>query len=129
LLVGVTMFRPLAGEAFTLAALLSAVLVDWLLAARPQPGVVGRALAPLGLASYSVYLCHSPLIYALRGVLSWLGMRPSYWLDWSVALAAVAAAIYGVSWLLGRTVEQRGLRLGRRLWDLARSGHGRRQAA
>jgi peptidoglycan/LPS O-acetylase OafA/YrhL len=72
---------------------------------------VPRALAWIGLVSYSVYLVHFPLIELLAPVLAALGRGPAE----IPALVAFLALLLGLSWLTFRYVEQPGQRLGRRL--------------
>jgi len=70
---------------------------------------VPRALAWVGLISYSVYLVHFPLITLLAPVLAALGDGPGE----IPAVFAFLALLFGLSWLTFRYVEQPGRRLAR----------------
>jgi peptidoglycan/LPS O-acetylase OafA/YrhL len=70
---------------------------------------VPRALAWIGLISYSVYLVHFPLITLLAPVLAALGDGPGE----IPAVFAFLALLFGLSWLTFRYVEQPGQRLAR----------------
>ncbi|MGW7478088.1 acyltransferase family protein [Nonomuraea muscovyensis] len=74
---------------------------------------VPRALAWLGLISYSLYLVHHPLFGYLHEAVGGLGGRP-YVVQVAVATAAVAAAVL-VSAATYRFVERPARSLGRRL--------------
>jgi peptidoglycan/LPS O-acetylase OafA/YrhL len=74
---------------------------------------VPRALAWLGMISYSVYLVHYVLIQLLGPLLAELGDRLAGPAEVPVA-AAYLALVVGVSWLTYRFVELPGQRLGKR---------------
>ncbi|AGZ41753.1 acyltransferase family protein [Actinoplanes friuliensis] len=82
-----------------------------------------RALAWLGVVSYSVYLVHFVLIQLLAPVLTGLGNRLPAIAEVPVAVAFLALLL-SLSWLTHRFVELPGQRLGRRLarWLTARRG-------
>ncbi|MEU8228198.1 acyltransferase [Actinoplanes sp. NPDC048967] len=82
-----------------------------------------RALARLGLISYSVYLVHYVLIVLLRPLLIPLGERLPAVAEVPVA-AAYLGLVVGISWLTHRFVEVPGQRFGRRVarWMTARWG-------
>ncbi|HEX8628564.1 MAG TPA: acyltransferase [Catenuloplanes sp.] len=84
---------------------------------------VPRALAWLGLVSYSVYLMHYVLLQVSRPVLAAAGERLPALAEAPVVLAFLAALV-GTCWLTYRFVEVPGQRLGRRWtrWMNARWG-------
>jgi peptidoglycan/LPS O-acetylase OafA/YrhL len=88
-----------------------------------RPRRTPRALARLGLISYSVYLVHYVLIVLLRPLLTRLGERLPALAEVPVA-AAYLGLVVGVSWLTYRFVEVPGQRFGRRVarWMTARWG-------
>lgn len=82
-----------------------------------RSGISLRALARLGVISYSVYLYHTTLGYPL---LARFGAETGA--AWPLVLLAVAAAVGVASWLSFRFVETRFVRLARRLEPERRRG-------
>ena len=105
-----TVFKPLTVFSFSLAAAVSAVVLDLMVSMRSSRNLGLSFLAFTGLISYSVYLWHQPLLSMLSG---WFGrFAPSL-----IAGVATAGAIAGLSWLSYRLIEREGSRLGKRLWE------------
>lgn len=84
---------------------------------------VPRALAWLGLVSYSVYLMHYVLLQVSRPVLAAAGERLPAPAE-ALVVAAFLTALVGTCWLTYRFIELPGQRLGRRWtrWMNARWG-------
>lgn len=101
-----TCFRPLSVFAFTIASLLSVLLVDRCLRSRRAPGRMERLWMQLGLISYSFYLWHQPLIGRLMKVLHLAGLPQTKFWIFAVGFPVVLLAIYAFSRLLYLTVER-----------------------
>lgn len=112
LFFGSTLYKPFTAFSFTLAAGVSACLIDIALHTSWRGGALGRAISFVGLISYSLYLWHQPYINslvskvtALTGseVIAWVALGP---------LLLIGA------WLSYRLFERPGVALGRYLWRL-----------
>jgi len=69
----------------------------------------------LGRISYSVYLVHIPVLYAVFHVLSHIAPGLRNWQFLAVALPATLIITTGISALTYRWIEQPGIRLGKQL--------------
>lgn len=77
----------------------------------------------LGDTSYCVYLLHLPVLLTVAGLLS---RHPTYvdqnqWLRMTLCLGITCVVVYPAAWVLHHTVEQPGIRLGRRALGRARA--------
>ena len=105
-----TLLRPLSMLTFLFGALLAANLLARALAARSAPrGWWVRHLQTAGLCSYSIYLCHEPLMEALA---NWLPALPGGGYARLLVLVAVWAGLVPLGLLLYRVLEKPGIRLG-----------------
>lgn len=120
LLVLATFFKPTDLLSYSLAAFIAAVFIDSYVWSQGQLSKVEAALVPLGLCSYSFYLWHEPLITFFHSALHRLHIPDNQMMNMSLALVLVFACIYGLSWLLYRSVEQWGVALGKRLGQRGR---------
>jgi peptidoglycan/LPS O-acetylase OafA/YrhL len=71
----------------------------------------------LGETSYAVYLLHLLVVLPVAGTLvlqPWY-VEESPWVRFGICVLAVAAVVYPIAWLLYRTVEISGIRLGKRV--------------
>ncbi len=99
--------RPLAPFRFTIASVLSAILMMRYLRHRTALAAWERAFVPLGLISYSFYLWHQPLIGRVMKVMHLAGLPKAQWIVFTIGLAVTFACIAALSWLLYRHVELR----------------------
>ena len=98
---------------FSLASVTSAVLVEAYLASK---GSWDRRLKPLGwlgLCSYSVYLCHEPLLVTFLSILSALDIRHPA-LQIVVGAPVFLVMIFGIGWMLYVFVEKGAAQLARK---------------
>ncbi len=107
--VASTLYKPATSFSFTLAALVSAVVLEVSVHVRwPASAWVG-ALRFIGLISYSIYLWHQPLIRSSFRRLEPIVGPPLAWIAFGSALVAGA-------WLSYRLLELPGIELGKKLW-------------
>jgi peptidoglycan/LPS O-acetylase OafA/YrhL len=112
LFFGSTLIKPLTILSFSLAALVSAVLLDVALHVSWRKGLTFRFLAFVGGVSYSMYLWHQPLLAPLRAGAAWLtGSTVVAWL-------ALLPMVLVISWLSFVLLENPGINVGRSLWGL-----------
>ncbi|MDR0479680.1 MAG: acyltransferase [Burkholderiaceae bacterium] len=98
-------WRGFAGGHFNDLALISApalgvvLILPWLSAHAPSTGAARWLSARIGDYSYSIYLCHYPLLLLLLGAIKWLdwNMGSIVWwvvLIWLALVLAVSAAVF-----------------------------------
>lgn len=82
----------------------------------PRPlGPVARAVAAVGLSSYSLYLFHNPMLWGLRALLRpYLDVLPP-WALWTLVCGLAFAVMQAVAWFLFRLLEQPSIQLGRHI--------------
>ena len=79
-------------------------------------GLLERPLLQrLGEISYSVYLVHIPILYAVFRAVTWLDPHMGGWKFLAIALPVTIAVTLGVAAMTYRWIEQPGIALGRRL--------------
>ena len=104
-----TLYKPLTPFSFTLAAAVSAVVLDRMARTRFQRNLPLRGLTFVGIISYSIYLWHQPL-------LGKIGSRLERFLPDLPARLGAAIAIMLGAWISYRLLELGGIKLGRTLW-------------
>jgi peptidoglycan/LPS O-acetylase OafA/YrhL len=98
-------FRPLFVQSFLFSSVFFAVVMQRYLARRAPLAWVERALAPIGLISYSLYLWHQP-VQILVGRLGYALQLNQTLVLFAVFNAVVASAIlFPLAWLSYRTLE------------------------
>jgi peptidoglycan/LPS O-acetylase OafA/YrhL len=109
-----TLYKPLTAFGFMLAAAIAAVALDVALHISWRRSGLVRFLSFVGVISYSIYLCHQPLITPLlssvaeltgSSLVAWLTLLPELLL---------------VSWLSFLLFERPGISIGRWLWSARR---------
>jgi peptidoglycan/LPS O-acetylase OafA/YrhL len=80
--------------------------------ARPL-NALERAVAVVGLSSFSLYLFHNPMLWALRALLRPFIADIAPWALWTLVFALTFAAMQGVAWLLFRFLEQPSINVGK----------------
>lgn len=112
--VAAPLCKPLNMFAFSLWAFFFAVVMEhYLLSPRPM-GQMERALIPLGLCSYSLYLWHQPLLPLLHTTFQAHGLSNRLWADWLIFFPISFALLAGFAYLHYLTVERASIRIGRR---------------
>ena len=72
-----------------------------------------RAITPIGLCSYSLYLLHQPLLQPMLNVAHRRLRLPAiYWVDLTFTGALIFLILFGIAWLSFRWIEQPGIQLG-----------------
>jgi glycosyltransferase involved in cell wall biosynthesis/peptidoglycan/LPS O-acetylase OafA/YrhL len=104
-------FRPLSLLSFTVASLLSVLLVDRCLRSRRPLGRMDRLWIPLGLISYSFYLWHQPIFGRLLRGLYLIGMPETKAWTFAVGFPLVFLMVMAFSTVLYRTVELGSIRI------------------
>ncbi len=74
-----------------------------------------RAVAAVGLSSYSLYLFHNPMLWLLRGLLRPFVAELPPWVLWTFVFALTFAAMQAVAWLLYRALELPAIEVGKRV--------------
>jgi peptidoglycan/LPS O-acetylase OafA/YrhL len=110
-------YRPLADHVWMIDAVFFAVVLDALLRHAPvRPPGWSRAVAAVGLVSYSLYLWHQPLIPPLSGLVLRTLHAPTNPLTlFTLALPVCLAALVALAWGSYRGLELTSVALGRRL--------------
>jgi peptidoglycan/LPS O-acetylase OafA/YrhL len=107
--VASTLYKPFTVFSFTLAAAVSAILLDSALWHPWRGGWWMRGLAFLGTISYSLYLWHQPAIPSIV-------KRIHPLVAWPPATCVVVALLLaGVAWVSYWVVERPGIAIGHRL--------------
>jgi peptidoglycan/LPS O-acetylase OafA/YrhL len=101
----------------------SAVLIQWL-ACRPVAWLRHRALIAVGDWSYSIYLIHLPIAFAVARLMAHSGLILAD-RDWAAVIVALATAAITIpaSAAIYNFVERPGIALGNRLirqWSIGR---------
>jgi peptidoglycan/LPS O-acetylase OafA/YrhL len=113
MLIASSFWCPATMFSFSIAAFGAAVLLDGMLAKKPQTNVFARTLAGVGVISYSLYLWHQPLLVELasrfQGGSSIQAVDPNTpaWI-WLCAVASVLL----LAWLSWSAIERSSIRLG-----------------
>jgi peptidoglycan/LPS O-acetylase OafA/YrhL len=110
-----TVFKPLTTCSFSLAAIVSAVVLDRIARAELSKFFMLKFLAAAGLVSYSVYLWHQPL----------LDMLPR-WLDphsYVIPRLVTVAMICIVATISYACFESPGVKAGKMLWKKFQARH------
>ncbi len=105
-------FRPLSGFIFMMGCLLTATILSRLLRDGIKMDTSGRGwqfLGKIGVCSYSLYLLHQPIIFAVPT--AWLG--PYGNLAKIALLGLVGLALVPLSWLCYTTIEAPSVKLGK----------------
>ena len=111
-------YKPLTAFSFSLAAVVSAVVLDWLVWADIRKTVVVSFLSFIGTVSYSLYLWHQPLLYRFVP-------RFSGYMNNSVIFVSTTVFICLLAFLSYRLIERGGVVMGKILWNHARGrSHG-----
>jgi len=97
---------------FTVATLISAVLLESALYARPLFGPLRPFLTSLGLCSYSFYLWHAALIKPIAQRTHVLSLQPSAVQYFALVMVSLLS-IYALSYFLYVTVEKPAQRVGK----------------
>lgn len=111
LLVLSSLYKPTTIFSFTLAAVTSAIVLDWLIWKPLKMSAVIKGIAYTGLISYSVYLWHQPLLHLIYRSTSQL--EAFLWIVPSMLATVI------VSYLSFLYIEQKGLIAGNTLWRYA----------
>jgi peptidoglycan/LPS O-acetylase OafA/YrhL len=97
--------RPMEVQSYLFSSVFFAVLMQHYLEVRRPLLAVERALVPVGVISYSLYLWHSPIL-ALTQRLAWTKLAHlGVWAQLAFAAAAVPLALLVVGWLSYRVLE------------------------
>ncbi len=98
-------FRLLFVQGYLFGSVFFAVMMQQYLAWRTPLAWVERALAPIGLISYSLYLWHVPVLSLVEmwGHSLGLDATPLLFAAWNAALAS--AVVFPLAWLSYRTLE------------------------
>lgn len=107
--------KPLLAIQFSIAALVAAVLMEIYLHRDVVPGKNTRLISFVGTCSYSLYLIHQPLLKSFLRILAKLGIHDPG-AQFLIGLPAFALIATGIAWVMYRTVEQGGVRLGKKLF-------------
>ena len=98
-------FKPLNAQAFLLASAFSAVLIQIYVTRRSTLNLAERFLVPIGLASYSLYLWHEPMIEICDGVAKWAGLDRAAWSHALFDVGATSLLLVPIGWLSYRVLE------------------------
>lgn len=72
-----------------------------------------RAVTPIGLCSYSLYLLHQPLLGPmLNAAHRWVRLPDVRWVDLTFTAVLIFLALFGIAWGSFRWIEQPGIKLG-----------------
>jgi peptidoglycan/LPS O-acetylase OafA/YrhL len=109
-------FSDSAALQYFLPTLFFAVLIEWRLLAHGPLGRLERALIPVGLCSYSLYLFHQPYLGAVvHAASAWLRTAP-HLVIWLAIPAALFVPLGAFCWGYYRWVECGSIATGKRLW-------------
>ncbi len=111
-------YKPLTVFGFSLAAIASAIVLDWSVWADIRQTVVTRSLGFVGTVSYSLYLWHQPLLNRL------LYRLPRY-MNGPATFVSIAVFLGLLAFLSYRLIERGGIVMGKVLWQHARQGPGK----
>jgi peptidoglycan/LPS O-acetylase OafA/YrhL len=81
-----------------------------------------RAVIPIGLCSYSLYLLHQPLLGPLLNAMHrWLHLPAIHWVDLTFIAVLMLGVLVAISWLSYRWIETPGTKLGHRFAAVRRN--------
>lgn len=109
--IGSSFFKPATVFSFSLAAGISAVVLDAALARSWKQTPLVVALTFIGTISYSLYLWHQPIMTKVPHSIARLLGLPGAWMAFTVALPVGAYLSY-------RLLELGGIKLGASLWTI-----------
>jgi peptidoglycan/LPS O-acetylase OafA/YrhL len=114
-----TLCKPMTTFSFTLAAAISAVILDLAVRGEGRRGVIPTSISFIGIISYSIYLWHQPLFFRLE----WWGQALFHRLAGCPAPRLVTAmlalaSLVCLALLSYHFIERGGRQLGLWLWPL-----------
>ncbi len=105
-----TFFKPLTIFSFSLAAICSAVILDWTLHRQWKNSVALKIMVPIGTISYSLYLLHQPILCSIYA--HWHKNVGSIFVSMMGGLVLVVF----LAWNSYYFIERPGIRWGQLLW-------------
>jgi peptidoglycan/LPS O-acetylase OafA/YrhL len=107
---------------FTLAAAVSAVVLDWCVCAGVRRTAISSSLGFIGTVSYSIYLWHQPLLAGFSS-------RLLHYMNEPLLIVSFAIFIVALSFLSFRILERGGVVAGTLLLNFAQRRAAERTAA
>jgi peptidoglycan/LPS O-acetylase OafA/YrhL len=114
-----TIFLPAVVLTFSIASIISAILIEQYINSPTSISKIETMLLPLGLCSYSFYLWHFPLIYPLIRSYRELGMPSNPAIEMFLVIPVIFLIILALSWLMYNTIEKWGLRAGKYILSMS----------
>jgi len=112
-----TLYKPLTTVSFSLAAVISAVILDWSVWTRVPKNALSGIVSFIGTVSYSAYLWHQPLLFQLSSDLN-------HYMNGPALIASVGILIFALAVLSFGVLERGGILAGK---VLLQHGRNRRQ--